>query len=40
MQREGLSYPMLAHHNGFTFVHGAFAGLDAGRPNTAPVKLQ
>lgn len=31
MQREGLSYAMLAHHNGFTFVHGAFAGLDAQR---------
>jgi NADH dehydrogenase len=28
MNQEGLSYSMLAHDNGFTFVYGSFAGLD------------
>lgn len=31
MHQEGLPYTMLAHHNGFTFVYGSFAGLDAAR---------
>jgi NADH dehydrogenase len=31
MHQEGLSYPMLAHDNHFSFVLGAFAGLDAQR---------
>jgi NADH dehydrogenase len=31
MHQEGLPYTMLAHHNGFTFVYGSFAGLDAER---------
>jgi len=30
IHQEGLSYQMLAHDNGFTFVYGAFAALDAG----------
>jgi NADH dehydrogenase len=29
IHQEGLSYQMLAHDNGFTFVYGALAGLDA-----------
>ncbi|HEY1043064.1 MAG TPA: NAD(P)/FAD-dependent oxidoreductase [Telluria sp.] len=39
VHQEGLSYQMLAHDNGFTFVYGAMTGLDsAGRSLTvAPV---
>jgi NADH dehydrogenase len=29
IHQEGLSYPMLAHDRGFTFVYGAMTGLDA-----------
>src|ERR1700749_3541998 len=29
IHQEGLSYQMLAHDNGFSFVYGALAGLDA-----------
>ncbi len=29
LHQEGLSYQMLAHDNGFTFVYGAFTALDA-----------
>ena len=29
IHQEGLSYPMLAHNNGFNFVLGAMEGLDA-----------
>lgn len=29
LHQEGLSYPMLAHDNGFTFVYGAMTALDA-----------
>lgn len=29
LHQEGLSYQMLAHDNGFTFVYGAFSALDA-----------
>src|ERR1700761_4016940 len=29
IHQEGLSYQMLAHDNGFTFVYGALAALDA-----------
>lgn len=28
MNQEGLSYPMLAYQNNFTFVYGAFSGID------------
>ncbi len=31
MNQEGLSYSMLAHDNGFTFVYGSFTGLDIER---------
>jgi NADH dehydrogenase len=31
IHQEGLSYQMLAHDNGFTFVYGAMAGLDQDR---------
>ncbi|WLI90877.1 NAD(P)/FAD-dependent oxidoreductase [Massilia sp. R2A-15] len=31
IHQEGLSYQMLAHDNGFTFVYGALEGLDADR---------
>ncbi len=31
IHQEGLSYQMLAHDNGFTFVYGAMTGLDAER---------
>jgi len=31
IHQEGLSYPMLAHNNGFNFVLGAMQGLDAAR---------
>ena len=31
IHQEGLSYQMLAHDNGFTFVYGALQGLDAGQ---------
>ena len=31
IHQEGLSYQMLAHDNGFTFVYGALEGLDAGQ---------
>ena len=30
IHQEGLSYQMLAHDNGFTFVYGAMTGLDSG----------
>ena len=30
IHQEGLSYQMLAHDNGFTFVYGAMTALDAG----------
>jgi NADH dehydrogenase len=30
IHQEGLSYQMLAHDNGFTFVYGAMQGLDSG----------
>ena len=39
VHQEGLSYPMLAHDNGFTFVYGALNALDAAsqRITVAPV---
>lgn len=39
IHQEGLSYQMLAHDNGFTFVYGALAGLDqaARRLRVGPV---
>lgn len=39
VHQEGLSYPMLAHDNGFTFVYGALTALDAAsqRITVAPV---
>ncbi len=39
IHQEGLSYQMLAHDNGFTFVYGALTGLDAAgkRITVAPV---
>ena len=40
IHQEGLSYQMLAHDNGFTFVYGALTALDAAsrRITVAPIK--
>src|ERR1700755_2242851 len=40
IHQEGLSYQMLAHDCGFTFVYGAMTALDAGRKGlgVGPVK--